>query len=243
MLYLIGLGLHDERDLPLRALDVLKICDEVYAEVYTGKWNGDFEKIEKEINRKIQVLPRERVESSFLIERAVDHSVALLVPGDPLAATTHIDLFAQAKQRGISVKIIHSSSIFTAIAECGLSLYKFGRKTTLAQPQAGYAPTSPYDVIAQNKAMGLHSLVLLDVPMTVKEGCQQLLSLEKKIQKGVIDENISIVACCAIGSPKQIIRYAPIAKLISEDPQIIPAVLIIPGNLHFKEAEVLELWE
>ena len=36
MLYLIGLGLNDEEDLSLKAINIMKKCDEIYCELYTG---------------------------------------------------------------------------------------------------------------------------------------------------------------------------------------------------------------
>lgn len=36
MLYIIGLGLGDERDITLRGLEAVKKCDKVYIEAYTS---------------------------------------------------------------------------------------------------------------------------------------------------------------------------------------------------------------
>ena len=36
MLYIIGLGLGDEKDITLRGLEAIKICDKVYIEAYTS---------------------------------------------------------------------------------------------------------------------------------------------------------------------------------------------------------------
>jgi len=36
MLYFIGLGLYDEKDISVKGLEALKSADEVYAEFYTG---------------------------------------------------------------------------------------------------------------------------------------------------------------------------------------------------------------
>lgn len=36
MLYIIGLGLGDERDITLRGLDAIKKCSKVYIEAYTS---------------------------------------------------------------------------------------------------------------------------------------------------------------------------------------------------------------
>ena len=52
MLYLIGLGLWDESDISLRAIDALKKCDEVYLETYTNKWLGSVRHLEEIIGKE-----------------------------------------------------------------------------------------------------------------------------------------------------------------------------------------------
>jgi len=242
MLYLIGLGLNDEGDIPFKAIGILKRCDEIYAELYTNAWRGDLGTLEHEVGRRIQVLKREHVESDMLVKRAADYSVALLVPGDPLAATTHIDLVVQAKRAGVEVEIIHASSVYTAIAECGVQLYKFGRTTTLPRAERAFTPTSPYEVIAENVKLGLHSLVLLDIPMKVSEGLESLLDMEKKLKLGIISKSTKIIACAALGDEKQVIKYGTVAELMRAGMELVPACLIITGKLHFSEEEVLELY-
>lgn len=236
MLYLIGLGINDEQDLSLKAVEALKKCDEIYCELYTGHWQGDLKKLEKIVGKEIIMLKRERVESDFLLEKSKGKNVALLVSGDPLTATTHIELLKK------DVEIIHASSIFTAVAETGLQLYKFGRATTLPKPEAGFKPTSPYDVIEENYQHGLHTLVLLDTDgegMSVKEGLEVLKELEEKKEKDIIKDN-KILACSSLGGDRMI-KYDSAENLMNTD-FTKPAVIIIPGKLNFKEEEALKLW-
>src|SRR4030042_1362720 len=93
-LIFIGLGLYDENDITLKGLQEIQNCDAVYAEFYTSKLSGTTQKkIEKTIGKKIQILPREEVEkASLILDRAEKEHVCLLVGGDPMMATTHIDL-------------------------------------------------------------------------------------------------------------------------------------------------------
>jgi len=234
MLYLIGIGLWDEKDVSLRGIETMKKCDKLYIELYTNKWKGK-SNLEKIIGKKIEELSREKVESDFLINEAKSQNVALLIPGDPLSATTHYQLIADAKKQNIKTKIIHSSSILTAIAECGLDLYKFGRITTLVRPSNNFKPTSPYDVIKMNHSVGLHTLVLLDVgekPLTIKEGLEILKSLDKD---RLVKE---IVVAAKLGSNEQLIRYGNISdKSVALNNS--PGVIIIPGKLNDKEKEFL----
>lgn len=241
MFYLIGLGL-DEGDVSLKAVEALKKCAAVYAELYTSKWQGDLTKLGSMTGKKIETLPREKVESDFLVSEAKNKSVALLISGDPLTATTHIQLLMDAKNNGVKAEIIHAPSIYTAIAETGLQLYKFGRATTLVAPEKNFFPESPYDIINDNRKAGLHSLVLLDIPMTARKGAEVLLGLEKMKKKGAVKERI--VACCRLGTGNKIIKYGTVDGLAKDkELDVIPAVLLVPGKLNFKEEEALELWK
>lgn len=247
MLYLIGLGICDENDLSLKALDAIKTCDKVFCEFYTNKWHGPLAKLKKIAGKNIEVLTRDKIEGDFLVNEAERKNVALLVPGDPFTATTHMELFIECKKRNIPVEIIHSSSIYTAVAECGLQLYKFGRATTIAFSEGDYKPASIYDAIHANKKSGLHTLVLLDTKdgehyMTIKEGLEILLDIEKGKKENLL-KNSKIIACCALGSKNQLIKYADISYFIKNDIKETPATIIVPGRLHFKEEEALELWK
>jgi len=233
MLYLIGLGLHDEKDITHKGMDAIKKCDSVYIELFTNNWQGDIKNLEKLSGKTITELKRKEVESDLLIKYAKRKSVALLIPGDPLTATTHIHLVMEAAKSNVPVRIIHSSSVFTAAAETGLQLYKFGRTTTLPKQGKNY-PASVFDPIKENRKQGLHTLVLLDIGMTAAKGL--------KILSGVVKEDV--VACCRLGSKNQTICYGKIAELEKRKGlDRSPAIIIVPGRLHFMEEEMLNLWK
>jgi diphthine synthase len=247
MLYLIGLGLVDD-DITVKGLEAMKKADLVCCELYTNNWMGDLKKLEQKTEKKIRILNREEVESDFLVAEAGKKDVALLVSGDPLAATTHFELVFQAKERGIACEVFHAPSIYTSVSETGLQLYKFGRATTIAYPEKDYFPMSPYDIIERNKNMGMHTLVLLDIKperqMTVKDGIELLLKMEQNRKKQILSESGRLVACCRIGGSERKIKYAPASEL-QEDAELAktPAIIIVPGELNFKEEEALELWK
>jgi diphthine synthase len=246
VLYLVGLGLHDEKDLSIKAVEALKKCDKIYVELYTSKWYGSMEELERLAGKPVERLERESVESLRLVKEALSHSIALLVPGDPLAATTHIELLAGAKRLGAAAEVIHSSSVLTAIAETGLQPYKFGRTTSVTFPEQNFEPTSPYETICQNQKIGLHSLILLDVRpprfMTIKEALEILLKSEARLKMGIIDSETKVVAAAELGGEK-VIAYDTVSNLIKKDPQKVPAVLVVPGSLNFKEEEALGMWK
>ena len=193
------------------------------------------------------MLDREQVESDFLVKEAKKNKVGLLIVGDAMTATTHVDLFIEAKEAGVLVKIITGSSIYTvAPALCGLQIYKFGRATTLTFPDEKFPVRSHYDAIKYNKGVGLHTLVLLDIQdgkyMSANEGMQVLLDLEKKNKEGVFTPGTKIVVVARAGSSKPVVRYGPVKKLVKEDFGGPLHTIIVPGKLHFREEEVLELW-
>jgi diphthine synthase len=239
MLYLIGLGIWDEKDLSLRGAEACRKCKEVYAELYTARWGGSLKSLEKVIGKRIQLLERSDLEddSHKLVEKAKNKDIAVLFPGDPLSATTHLSLVLEAREKKIPIKVIHSSSILTAVAECGLSLYSFGKTVSIPTPQKGFSPSSFSDGILENQKAGLHTLCLLDIGMPVSQGIDILLGIEKSTKKSLVSGR-KIVACSQLGSEKQKIVYRGAGELLASD-MVPPAVLIIPGKLHFTESEFI----
>ena len=62
MLYLIGLGLGDEKDITLKGLEIIKKCDLIYLENYTSKLQCSVKELEKLYEKKIILANREDVE-------------------------------------------------------------------------------------------------------------------------------------------------------------------------------------
>ncbi len=246
-LYLVGLGLYDERDLTLRAVDILRNVDEVYAEFYTSKPPGlDVKRLEKLLGKQIKIIPRETVESDFLIKTALTKNIALLVGGDPLSATTHVALIVEAKKRGVEYEVIHNASVFTAVpTACGLSVYKFGRTTTLPYPYKGVIFESPYEIIKENLSRGLHTLVLLDInpetgtSMSINEAIELLIMIEDKRKDGVITPDRLLVGVVNAGSKTQRVKAGYPKDLLHYNFDNGLHSLIVVGDLHFSEAEAL----
>jgi len=248
MLTLIGLGLHDEKDLTLRGIDAAKAAKKVYAEFYTSYWHGNLKKMEKIVGKKIFVLSRKDLEEEAkkIIEEAKNKKIVLLVQGDPLVATTHITLIQEARKRKVKVKIIHNASIVSAIGETGLHLYKFGPTVTIPFPEKtkGKLPESLYEVIRENKKRGLHTLCLLDVVaedkkyMTVQEGLNTLLELENKRKEDVLSEDTEVVVFSDAGGKNSSVVFDKVKNLLKRSFEK-PAVIIVPGILHFTEREFL----
>lgn len=248
-LVLIGLGLHSEKDLTLRGLEESKKADKVFLEQYTSKWHGSLKELEKLVGKKIEVLSRKDLEeeSNNLLQQAKSQNVVIFVQGDPLIATTHTALLLEARKLGIKTKVIHNSSIVSAVGEIGLHIYRFGPSVTIPFPEKtkNKLPESVYDLIKMNKARGLHTLCLMDVIgkeekyMLPKEGVKILLDLEDKRKEGVFTEDTEIIVFARAGSEKPLIVYGKVKDVIDRAFGDPPAVLIIPGILHFTEKEFL----
>lgn len=248
-LIFIGLGLYDDKDISLKGLEEIKKCDMVFAEFYTARLSGaDLTKIEKTIGKKIVVLTREETEKGEkILSIAKQKTVALLTCGDPMTATTHVDIRLRAEKIGINTRIIHGSSIVTAVPGLlGLQNYKFGRATTIAYPEKSYFPTSPYDIIKKNKEMGLHTLVLLDIQsdrntyMTANQGITLLLKMEEKHKENIIKNDSIICVVARAGSVKPTTFAGIIKDLINRDFGTPLHTIVIPGKLHFMEIEALQ---
>lgn len=241
-LTLIGLGLFDEKDLSLRGIEEAKKSDKVYIEFYTSKWHGNLKKMTQIIGNEVVELKREYLEdrSNKILEEAKNQRIVVFIEGDPLVATTHISLILEARKQQIETKIIHNSSIVSAVAETGLHIYKFGSTVTIPFPQKtkGKIPESVFEAIMENRKRGLHTLCLLDIIaeeskfMTINEGLD-IISV-------ILDKNDKVVAFAEAGGDSTII-YDTVTNLIKRNVKNIPAVIIIPGKLHFTEKEYLEL--
>lgn len=248
-LIFIGLGLYDEKDISLKGLEEIKKCDKIYAEFYTAKLTGtNIEKIEKNIGKKIEMLSRDETEKGDkIIDSAMKENVVFLTCGDPMTATTHVDLRLRAVERGVKTGIIHGSSIVTAVPGLlGLQNYKFGRTTTLAYPEKDYFPTSPYNVIKDNKKMGLHTLILLDIQagnnryMTANDGMRLLLEMEEKKKEKIFNDDSIFCVVARAGSDKPMVAAGAFKDLIKKDFGSPLHTLVVPGKLHFMEVEALE---
>ena len=236
MLYLIGAGLWDEKDISMRGIEAAKKCRKVYIERYTSLWKGDLSKL----GIKAEDFERSDMEENAqkVIKEAKEKDVAIFVPGDALIATTHSTLVFEAKKLGVKVEIIHSSSIFSAVGETGLQIYKFGKTATIP-----YAETeAPYKILEQNLSIGAHTLFLLDITperlMACGEGLKKLLEMEEKFGKNLLSKDTKVVVFCRAGSSEKVLKYDKIANLLDLDCTL--CVIIVPGPLHFAEKEYLE---
>jgi diphthine synthase len=241
MLYLIGLGL-GFKDLPVRSLENIKKCSEVYLENYTCIPGFDLKPFEKLIGKKVQLLNRTQVEvDKPFFQKAKSKKIALLVNGDVLSATTHTEIIQQAKKQKIPLEIIHGPSVLTAVSDTGLSLYKFGKTASIPFWQDNFKPESFFDLLEQNQKIGAHTLFLLDLNppkfMKIQEAIDLLLKVAKKRKSRLFTQKTFCIACSQLGTPKQIIRRGSAKELINKRFGT-PACLIVPGKIAEYEEEI-----
>lgn len=249
-LIFIGLGLCDELDISLRGLEEARGADKVYLELYTSLMPGlSIEGLERLLNKRVFMVGRGDLEEGFrgaILREAMASKVALLVPGDPYIATTHVALRLQAESLGVETKVVHNSSIFSAAPGLtGLSCYKFGRSVTVTYCEEGVVDETPYDVVKENRVRGLHTLTFLDLRveegrfMSFNEGLQILSSIEGRRGEGVVTKKTLVVGVARAGSLTQTVRGGYVEDLIEFNFGPPPHIMIFPGRLHFIEAEAL----
>lgn len=250
-LYLIGLGLGNEKDITVKGLEIIKSCDLIYLESYTSLLCCTKEELEQFYGKKIILANRDMAEQGedHILEQAKTKNVAFLIIGDPFSATTHIEFIKTAFYHGVKVEVIHNASILTAIGETGLQLYKFGPTTSIPFLEDVPHLEAPYNIIRQNYLLGQHTLILLDLKpdqhkfMTINQAIDILEHIENNKKEKLIKPSLLIIVCARLGQKDALIKAGPLDHLKKIDFGQPPYCLIIPGKLHFMEQEMLELWK
>ncbi|KAJ6658387.1 hypothetical protein lerEdw1_020091 [Lerista edwardsae] len=269
MLYLVGLGLGDAKDITVKGLEVVKQCSRVYLEAYTSILTVGKEALEEFYGKELILADRETVEqeADTILKDAHLCDVAFLVVGDPFGATTHSDLVLRAVKLGIPYRVIHNASILNAVGCCGLQLYNFGETVSIVFWTDTWKPESFFDKIAKNRRNGMHTLCLLDIKvkeqslenlmrgkkiyeppryMTVNEAAGQLLAVIQsrrlKAEKPDITEDTVCVGLARVGAVDQTIATGTLQKMTTVELSGPLHSMIITGTLHPLEMDMLKLF-
>ena len=244
-IYLIGLGLGTLAQVNSEAFEAAEKVDELYLDTYTSFLERSLlDELKKRFSEKLIEADRGLLEEdiSEIVSKARDKDIGILVPGDPMIATTHLSIMVEAAKKNISCKIIHGTSAYCAVisASC-LHAYKFGRTTTI--PKSGVGVETCYRVIAENMERGLHSLILLDTAdggLAIPEALEFLLKVEEKLGLGIFSENLLVICLARIGFMDEFKWAGKMRNALTNPYPPPPHSIVIPGELHFSEAEALK---
>jgi diphthine synthase len=247
-LVFVGLGLNDEYGITLKGLEETRTADAVFMETYTSRMpDFNMQHFEELCGKKVQFITRQTLEEEngkLILQAAETGKAVFLVPGDPFIATTHVTLRIDAEKQGIHTRIVHGISIMSAIVSLsGLHNYKFGKTVTVPFPET--SAETPYNVIAQNKKLGLHTLCLLDLRqtenryLTINQAFKTLQAVEEKRHEKVITPDTVAVGIARAGSDQPTLKAGFIKDLADFDFGPPPYSLIFPGDLHFMEVGAL----
>jgi diphthine synthase len=245
----VGLGLGDERGLSELAWEALRAAREVFAEEYTATAPaGTLARLGRALGRSVTVLDRTSLESERPILDALARSdrVALLVVGDPFAATTHVALRVAAERAGHTSRYVPNASILTVAASfLGLQHYRFGRVVSLPFSEPGFDPTSPIEQIRANRERGLHTLLLLDLRpsdgrfLTGTEALARLRTLDPTGDVLPVGAPVAVVA--RVGRDDAAAWVGPLETLARREfGAPMHALVVLASELHFEESAALE---
>jgi diphthine synthase len=239
---LIGLGLNSEKGISMEGLEEARAADSVFAEFYTNPMpNLSLANLESMLGKKVRILDRTNLENENgirLLEASEKGKTVLLVPGDPMIATTHVSLRLSLAKRGIGCRIVHGASIISAVCGAtGLQSYKFGKSITL--PKADPVPSSVLNALRENWERSAHTLLLLDVNdgqgrMTAQDSLTRLVNADSSLGERLA------VAAVRIGSLDEMVRAGKARSLTRVDLGGPPHCIVFPGRLHFMEEEALK---
>ncbi|MAS16807.1 MAG: diphthine synthase [Euryarchaeota archaeon] len=255
-LWLIGIGPGDLGHMTERAKSIAKGCSKRYLEGYTAVLPKDQEDLlEAEVGTWERLMRPSVEDPGSLLDEARDKPVALMVVGDPMQATTHIDLEARCMEQGVSFEVVPGMSATSlAVSLSGLQSYKFGRQVTLPYPYGQYLATSPLEMINANRNSGLHTLVLLDLdptgmgfdlptPMSPEQAVSVLERMAKRAQESEAREGIDAdvrewegILLSDIGTSSQRVSSGSLDELSAIEGGYVHTI-VIPSNMSDNEKD------
>lgn len=182
-------------------------------------------------------------------------------------ATTHTDLVLRARALQIPISTVPNASIMSAIGATGLQLYNFGQTVSMVFFTDTWKPASFYDRIRENRDIGLHTLVLLDIKvkeqslenmargrkiyeppryMTVGQCASQMLEIEQ-IKKeegegkdGVYCEESLAVGCARVGGKTEKFISGTLKQLCKMDEELggpLHSLVLLGRRTHELESD------
>eukprot|EP00594_Rhizosolenia_setigera_P017793 CAMPEP_0178957066 /NCGR_PEP_ID=MMETSP0789-20121207/10673_1 /TAXON_ID=3005 /ORGANISM="Rhizosolenia setigera, Strain CCMP 1694" /LENGTH=283 /DNA_ID=CAMNT_0020639205 /DNA_START=40 /DNA_END=891 /DNA_ORIENTATION=+ len=266
VLYIIGLGLGDEKDVTVRGLEAIKSSSLVFLECYTSILSIDKDRLEAFYDCEVKIADRNFVEGEAddeIILPARDQNVSLLIVGDPVCATTHTDIMIRAKEKDVKVEVIHNASVMGAVGSCGLQLYNFGQTVSIPFFEENWRPTSFYPKIKYNRLGNMHTLCLLDIKvkepdfkamargktvflpprfMSVNTCAEQLIEAEETLGEEVYSKDETLcIGMARLGQKDQQIVAGTLQELLSVDfGKPLHCLVICGGEVHDLEMDMVQ---
>lgn len=199
--------------------------------------------------------------SDEILRNADKEDVAFLVVGDPFGATTHTDLVLRARELHIPVRTVPNASIMSGIGAAGLQLYNFGQTVSMVFFLDNWRPGSFYDRVKENRSIGLHTLVLLDIKvkeqslenlargikifeppryMTVGTCAKQMLEVEEEKGEGVYGRDSLAIGAARVGGKTEKFIAGTLAELCDADDELGPplhSMVLLGRRTHELEHE------
>lgn len=243
MLTFVGLGLYDERSISLRGREAIAAAEEVFGEFYTSRLAGTtVDAIESTHGVDIDVRDRAGIEQDpeAILRAAREGHAALLVAGDPMISTTHVDLRLRAHESGIETRVVHGTTAQTAASSLtGLQNYRFGKATTVPFERShggDGVPDSVLETITANRERGLHTLAYLDIDREADEYMTGEGAARRLVGAG--ETGLAVVVGQA-GSDDPTVVADRLSELPEQSFGPPLHLLVLPGDLHPIERDAL----
>lgn len=185
------------------------------------------------------------------------------------SATTHTDLSLRARQSTppIPTRSIPNASIMSAIGAAGLQLYNFGQTVSMVFFTDSWRPTSFYDRLAENRTIGLHTLILLDIKvkeqsyedmargrkvfqppryMTVGQCAEQMLEVEEARKEGICGEESLAIGCARVGGVTEKFVSGTLRELVEKGDEVLGgplhSLVLLGRRTHELENDFVREW-
>jgi len=151
-----------------------------------------------------------------------------------------------------------------AIGATGLQLYNFGQTVSMVFFLDNWKPSSFYDRVAENRQIGLHTLLLLDIKvkeqslenmargrkiyeppryMTVAQCASQMLETEETRGEGVYGPDSLAVGVARIGASDQKIVAGTLKQLSEVDlGKPLHSLILLGKRVHDLERDYIREW-
>ena len=259
-LWFVGTGVSGAASLSDSARKAIAGSAAVYVEQFTSPWPAGAEEEVARLagaGRRVVRAKRWMIEDGAEILRRAGsgEDVAVVSYGDPYAATTHTELRVRAARAGVLTRTAHAASALTAIVgECGLHHYKVGRVATVMRSAAwagagdrAAAAASTYRLLRANIQAGSHTVLLLEYDedggrffLEPRQAMDMLEEADRGQQwRGAFDGSTYVAVASRVGLPDQAVAAGRVESVRGMDFGGPPHAVVVPGSLHFTEADAL----